>query len=211
MPLHNFASAIEATKMLGSSYQAEVQPPETLVPGQTYTIMLHGTRLAVTCVEGTSHVRLRQFGGWATQRFQCVMLRERHMGFLFNPSDSSHPSTQTDDDPFTANENGSSGAGAKGRYLGYDSTGTLTCKATRQRGWEHVGAVADDSQRLPGQEQAYMLWMARGTDSLAPVSRVSGDKLRVMPASFTYFSFLNVESAEYSNVLNCLERVSDLY
>ncbi|KAI2616759.1 hypothetical protein GGR54DRAFT_649186 [Hypoxylon sp. NC1633] len=139
------------------------QPEPYPLDGHDYAIKVHGTRLALTSIDGTQ-LRLRIYSGSATQHFRCEV-RHQHMGFICVGADGD-------------------GGGGRGRYLSYDSDRTLVCGAPRRRrrGWEHVGVVPDEGQG------GCMMWMARD-DCLWPVSRVSGDKLKIMPSSFTYFSF----------------------
>ncbi|KAI1378137.1 hypothetical protein F4677DRAFT_36160 [Hypoxylon crocopeplum] len=148
--------------MLRRSGPQKLQPEDFPVEGRDYVIKIYGTQMTFTCVDGTL-LRLRSYAGWETQRFRCIT-HHNHMGFICEGANN-----------------------GKGRYLGFDTGGTLVCKASHQRDREHVAVVADS-------QGGYMLWMAKD-DHLEPVSRVSGDKLKVTPSSFTYVSFHKLEEA----------------
>ncbi|KAI1273594.1 hypothetical protein F5Y07DRAFT_411191 [Xylaria sp. FL0933] len=124
--------------------------------GHTYAIKIYGTNKAFTCVDKTE-LALHDFTGDQTQRFRCVT-HDGFMGFICEGADY-----------------------GKGRYLGFDSSETLSCQAYYQRKWENFHARADPAG-------GFKLYMKKD-DHLAPVAKVGADKMKMMAESETRVSF----------------------
>ena len=131
------------------------------VEGKQYAINVFGTLMALTCVNSTALV-LQNWQNKTTQHFRCTMY-DGYVGFIC------------------------AGAGGdSGRYLGFDSSETLVCKAHYQRGWEHIHPRADPAG-------GFMYFMHKD-DRLAPVLQISPTKLKLMASSTIRFGITAIDT-----------------
>lgn len=131
------------------------------VEGKQYAINIFGTSMALTCVNSTALV-LENWQNKTTQHFRCTMY-DGYVGFIC-----------------------AGAGGGSGRYLGFDSSETLVCKAYYQRDYEHIHPRADPAG-------GFMFFMHKD-DRLAPVLQISPTKLKMMASSTTRFGFTAIDT-----------------
>ncbi|XDG03957.1 hypothetical protein ABKA04_003572 [Annulohypoxylon sp. FPYF3050] len=130
------------------------------VEGRDYAINLLGTTEVLTCVNDTELIQ-EKWHGRDTQRFRCVNYNG-FTGFIC-----------------------AGAGGGSGRYLGYNSSEVLVCKAYYQRQWEHIFV-------RPEPAGGFKLWMFKD-ENLAQVTKVDNTQFKMVAKSNTRFGFTRLD------------------